>query len=91
MVRDMGLLDDSIRKLGKDDAWARHVKPERLAGPFAVYEGYDEAERSRLKGLAARAKQLQGALDREALAMGAIGLAVGVLIGVAVMSRRNRD
>lgn len=90
MVSDMGLLDESVRKLGKADDWARHVKPERLAGHYAVYEGYDDAERGRLRGLAARARRLQGVLDREALAMGAIGLAVGVLIGVAV-ARRGRD
>ena len=82
----MGIFDDKTRKLGGD----AFVKPDRLAGPFDVYEGYDENPLSRLKLLSRSARRsLQAAMDREALAMGAIGLAVGVAIGAAVMHRMN--
>jgi len=86
----MGLFDDSTRKLA-GDAWAKHVRPERLAGPYEVYEGYDESPLSRLRRLSRTARRgVQAAMDREALAMGVIGLAVGVAIGAALMYRRNR-
>lgn len=86
----MGLFDDSTRKLA-GDAWARHVKPERLVGPYEVYEGYDEHPLSRIRRLSRTARKgLQAAMDREALAMGAVGLAVGVAIGAALMYRRTR-
>ena len=37
----MGIFDDTTRKLA-GDRFGRHVKPERLTGPYEVYEGYDE-------------------------------------------------
>jgi len=86
----MGIFDDSTRKLAGDE-WARHVKPERLVGPYEVYEGYDEHPLSRLRRISRSARRgLQAAMDREALAMGAIGLAVGLAIGAALMHRRSR-
>ena len=86
----MGLFDDSTRKLA-GDAFGRYVKPERLAGHYEIYEGYDEHPLSRFRRLSRTArKSLQAALDREALAMGAVGLAVGVAIGAALMYRRSR-
>ena len=84
----MGIFDDSTRKLARD---AKHVRPERLAGPYEVYEGYDENPLSRLRRISRAGRRgLQAAMDREALAMGAIGLAVGVAIGAALMYRRGR-
>lgn len=86
----MGIFDDTTRKL-TGDSFGRHVKPERLAGPFEIYEGYDENPLSRIRRISRSARRgLQAAMDREALAMGAIGLAVGVAIGAAFMYRRNR-
>lgn len=86
----MGVFDDSTRKLGGETV-ARHVKPERLAGRYEIYEGYDEDGLGRLRSMTRRTRQrLEAALDREALAMGAIGLAVGVAVGAALMWRRNR-
>lgn len=86
----MGLFDDTTRKLG-DDAWGRHVKPERLAGHYEIYEGYDENSLSRIGRISRSARRsLQAAMDREALAMGVLGLAVGVAIGAALMGRRRR-
>lgn len=88
----MGVFDDSMRKLAGGDAWARHLKPERLAGQYEIYEGYDDAERRPLVGLSRAARRrLESALDREALAMGALGLAVGVAVGAAIMWRRGRS
>jgi hypothetical protein len=88
----MGIFDDTTRKLGRD-AFARHVKPERLAGQYEIYEGYegqDEAPVSRLKTLSRTARRrLQAAMDREALAMGVLGLAIGVAIGATVVHRMN--
>ena len=86
----MGIFDDTTRKLA-GDGFGRHVKPERLAGHYDVYEGYDENPLSRISRLSRSARRsLQAAMDREALAMGAIGLAVGVAIGAALMYRRGR-
>ncbi|MDZ4370613.1 MAG: hypothetical protein U1C74_04235 [Phenylobacterium sp.] len=86
----MGLFDDTTRKLG-DDGWGRHVKPERLAGHYEIYEGYDENPLSRLGRLSRSARRsLQAAMDREALAMGALGLAVGLAVGAVLVSRRRR-
>lgn len=87
----MGVFDDSMRRLGGTDAQARHLKPERLAGHYEIYEGYDDAERRPIAGLSRAARRrLEAALDREALAMGAFGLAVGVALGAAIMWRRGR-
>ena len=87
----MGVFDDSTRKLAGRIGSSRHVKPEVLAGPYDIYEGYDEDGLGRLRGLTRRTRQrLAAAMDREALAMGAAGLCVGVAIGVALMWRRNR-
>lgn len=86
----MGVFDDKTRKLG-GVARAKTVKAERLAGPFESYEGYDDDGLSRLRTLSRRTRRhLAAAMDREALAMGAAGLAIGVAIGVAVMWRRGR-
>jgi hypothetical protein len=86
----MGIFDDTTRKLASD-GFGRHVKPERLTGPYEVYEGYDENPLSRIRRISRTARKgLQAAMDREALAMGAIGLAVGVAIGAALMHRRSR-
>ncbi len=80
----MGIFDDTTRKLGGE----AFVKPERLSGPYEIYEGYDENPLSRLRLLSRSARRsLQAAMDREALAMGAVGLALGVAIGAAVMHR----
>lgn len=88
----MGVFDDSVRKLGGADGWARHLKPERLAGQYEIYEGYDESDRDALRGLSRAARRrVEAALDREALTMGMLGLAVGVAIGAAVMWRRGRS
>ncbi len=87
----MGLFDESTRKLA-GDGFGRHVKAERLTGPFDVYEGYDDAGLSRMGRLSRVARRrLQAALDQEALAMGVIGLAVGLALGAAIMSRRRRS
>jgi hypothetical protein len=84
----MGVFYDSARKLA---GGVRHVKPERLAGRYEIYEGYDDGGVDRLRSMTRRTRRrLEAALDREALAMGAIGLAVGVAIGAAVMWRRSR-
>jgi hypothetical protein len=86
----MGIFDDTTRKLA-GDGFGRHVKPERLTGPYEIYEGYDENPLSRIRRISRTARRgLQAAMDREALAMGAIGLAVGVAIGAAIMYRRGR-
>jgi hypothetical protein len=83
----MGVFDDSTRKLAGD----RYVKPEGLAGHYAIYEGYDDDGLGRLRTLTRRTRQrLAAAMDREALTMGVAGLAVGVAIGVALMWRRGR-
>lgn len=89
----MGVFDDSTRKLGRasDNGWSKHLKPERLAGHYDIYEGYDDDGRGRLRMISRRTRQrLEAALDREAVTMGAVGLAVGLAIGVAVMWRRGR-
>lgn len=88
----MGVFDDTTRKLAGREGWGdRHVKPERLAGHYDIYEGYDDDGLGRLRSLSRRTRlRLAAAMDREALAMGAAGLVVGVAIGVAVMWRRNR-
>jgi hypothetical protein len=84
----MGVFDDSTRKLAGD---GRYVKPEGLAGHYAIYEGYDDDGLGRLRTLTRRTRQrLAAAMDREALTMGVAGLAVGVAIGVAIMWRRGR-
>jgi hypothetical protein len=86
----MGVFDDSTRKLAAE-ARAKTVKAERLVGPYESYEGYDDGGLDVLRSLTRRTRQrLAAAMDREALAMGAAGLAVGVAIGVAVMWRRGR-
>lgn len=86
----MGIFDDTTRKLA-GDGYGRHVKPERLAGHYEIYEGYDENQLSRIGRLSRSARRsLQSAMDREALAMGVLGLAVGVAIGAALMRRRGR-
>ena len=85
----MGVFDDSTRKLA--GAGSKHVQPERLAGHYEIYEGYDDDGLGRLRSLTrATRRRLEAALDREALAMGAVGLSVGVAIGVALMWRRGR-
>jgi hypothetical protein len=87
----MGVFDDSTRKLAGGDLWSRHVKPERLAGQYAVYEGYDDDGLGRLRTLSRRTRaQLAAALDREAITAGVLGLAVGVAIGAALVWRRRR-
>jgi len=86
----MGVFDNSTRKLA-GDLRARTVKAERLAGPYESYEGYDDDGLGRLRSLSRRTRlRLAAAMDREALAMGAVGLTVGVAIGVALMWRRSR-
>lgn len=86
----MGVFDDSTRKLA-GDAWAKHVKAERLAGPYESHEGYDDDGLGALRGLTRRTRlRLAAAMEREALAMGAAGLAMGMAIGVALMWRRDR-
>lgn len=88
----MGVFDDTTRKLaGSGDAWTRHLKPERLAGQFDVYEGYDDDGLGRLRQITRTTRRrLEAALDREALAMGAVGLAVGIAVGAALVWRRGR-
>lgn len=84
----MGVFDDSIRKLGKGQDGTRHLKPERLAGQYEIYEGYDEEGRVRVRRrAAAAARVLEGALDREALAMGALGIALGLALGITLARR----
>ncbi len=86
----MGVFDVTTRKLG-GDAGAKTVKADRLVGPYESYEGYDDDGLGRLRSLSRRTRQhLAAAMDREALAMGAAGMAVGVAIGVAIMWRRSR-
>ena len=86
----MGVFDDSTRKLAAE-ARAKTVKAERLAGPYESYEGYDDGGLDVLRSLTRRTRlRLAAAMDREALAMGAVGLAVGVAIGAAVVWRRGR-
>lgn len=88
----MGVFDNSMRKMaGRDTPTPDVVKPERLAGHYDIYEGYDDDGLGRLRSLSRRTRlRLAAAMDREALAMGAAGLMVGVAIGVAVMWRRGR-
>ena len=87
----MGVFDDSTRKLGKRQDQARHLKPERLAGQYEIYEGYDDDPRGRVRRrAAAAARALEGALDREALAMGALGLAIGLALGITIARRGRR-
>ena len=87
----MGVFDDSTRKLGRGREWARHLKPERLVGHYEIYEGYDEDNRGRVRRrAAAAARALEGAMDREALAMGALGLAVGLALGITLARRGRR-
>lgn len=88
----MGVFDDSTRKLAGRDSFSRQVvKPEGLAGHYPIYEGYDDDGLGKLRSLSRRTRQsLAAAMDREALAMGAAGLAVGVAIGIALMWRRSR-
>jgi hypothetical protein len=83
----MGLFDDSTRKLGRPSV--QHVKAEALAGPYGSYEGYDDETGARRRVARARLR-LEAALDREALALGALGLAVGFALGAAVMWRRGQ-
>jgi len=86
----MGIIDDSTRKLA-GDAFGRHVKPERLAGHYEIYEGYDEHPLGRLRRMSRKARRgLEAAMDREALAMGVLGLAVGVAVGAALTWRVRR-
>lgn len=86
----MGLFDENTRKLA-GDGFGRHVKADRLTGPFDVYEGYDDAGLSKMGRFSRVARRrLQAALDQEALAMGVIGLAVGLALGAVLMSRRRR-
>jgi hypothetical protein len=86
----MGVFDETTRKLA-GDARAKTLKAERLAGPYESYEGYDDDGLGRLRSLSRRTRlRLAAAMDREALAMGAIGLAVGVAIGAALVWRRGR-
>ena len=86
----MGIFDDTTRKLA-GDGFGRHVKPERLAGHYEIYEGYDENPLSQIRRLGRTARRsLRSAMDREALAMGVLGLAIGVAIGAAIMHRRGR-
>lgn len=88
----MGVFDNSMRKMaGRDAPTLDVVKPERLAGHYDIHEGYDDDGLGRLRSLSRRTRlRLAAAMDREALAMGAAGLMVGVAIGVAVMWRRGR-
>lgn len=86
----MGVFDNATRKLA-GDLRDKHVKPERLVGPYESYEGYDDDGLGRLRSLSRRTRlRLAAAMDREALAMGVAGLAIGVAIGAAIMWRRNR-
>jgi len=86
----MGIFDDTTRKLA-GDRLGRLVKPERLTGPYEIYEGYDENPLSQIRRIGRSARRsLRAAMDREAVAMGVLGLAVGVAIGAALMHRRGR-
>ena len=88
----MGVFDDTTRKLGKKSAdLARHLKPEGLAGPYDSYEGYDEDGRARIarRRLAVAQRSVEAAFEREALAMGALGLAIGMALGVTIARRRR--
>lgn len=86
----MGIFDDTTRKLA-GDGFGRHVKPERLSGPYEIYEGYDENPLSQIRRLGRSARRsLRAAMDREALAMGVLGLAIGLAVGAAIMHRRDR-
>jgi hypothetical protein len=86
----MGVFDDSTRKLGRGQD-PRHLKPERLAGQYEIYEGYDESPRNRARRRsAAFSRTVEAALEREALAMGALGLAIGLALGVTLAWRRPR-
>jgi len=86
----MGVFDDATRKMA-GGARSKTVKADRLVGPYESYEGYDDGGLDVLRSLTRRTRlRLAAAMDREALAMGAAGLAVGVAIGVAVMWRRSR-
>ena len=88
----MGVFDDSIRKLGKSkDELARHLKADRLAGPYDIYEGYDDDARGRARRRsAAVSRALEAATEREALAMGALGLAIGLALGITIARRSRR-
>ena len=86
----MGVFDDSMRKLAGRAADWTPLKPERLAGHYQVYEGYDEDQRSLARRAASVRRALEGAVDREALAMGALGIAIGLAVGVAIGRRAWR-
>lgn len=87
----MGLLDEATRKLHGSDDPPRHLKPERLAGHYEIYEGYDEDAGRRARQLSRTARRsLRSAMNREALTMGAIGLALGLAVGVALTLRNTR-
>jgi hypothetical protein len=87
----MGVFDETTRKLGKAADWARHLKPERLAGQYEIYEGYDEDGRAKVarRRLAVAQRSLEAAFEREALAMGALGLAIGLALGITIARRRK--
>jgi hypothetical protein len=87
----MGVFDETTRKLGKAADWARHLKPERLAGQYEIYEGYDDDGRAKIarRRMAAAQRHLEAAFEREALVMGALGLAIGVALGVTIARRRR--
>lgn len=80
----MGVFDDSVRKLAGRAAGFAPLKAERLAGHYQVYEGYDDDQRTLARRAASVRRALEGAVDREALAMGALGIAIGLAIGVAI-------
>lgn len=87
----MGLFDQATRKMAGRDETPRHLKPERLAGHYEIFEGYGEEAGVSARRLARRARLgLQAALQREALIMGAVGLTLGVALGVAVTLRARR-
>lgn len=88
----MGLFDQTTRKLAGGDDTPRYLKPERLAGHYEIFEGYGEEAAVSARRLARSARiGLQAALQREALIMGAVGLTLGVALGVAVTLRNRRS
>ena len=84
----MGLFEPGNSKLSGEPP--RHLKAERLAGHYEIFEGYEDEPGARARQVVRTARRaLHAAMQREALAMGAIGLALGVVVGVTLASRRR--